>query len=85
MLMLGEIEPLSPENPYCDYDSPNMSKALGHISPFKPIALAKLAYKRAYRNAQEALLKLVTDFCSLLNARLTLGPTDRKVSRTISC
>ena len=82
--MLGEIKPLSSKNPYRDYDPPNIFKALGYISPFKPTALAKLTYERAYRNAREALLKLVTDFRSLLNARSTLGPTDLEVSRTIS-
>ena len=51
VLMPGEMEPLSPENLYRDYDSPNMSKALGCISPFKPTALAELAYERAYKNA----------------------------------
>jgi len=45
MLMLGEIEPLSPENPYCDYNPPNISKALGRINPFKPTALAESAYE----------------------------------------
>jgi len=39
------MEPLSPENPYRDYNPPNISKALGRISPFKPTALVKLAYE----------------------------------------
>jgi len=82
--MLGEMEPLSPENLYRDCDPPNISKALGRISPFKPTALAESAYERAYRNAREALLKLVTDFRSLLNARSTLRLTNREVSYTIS-
>ena len=55
--MLREIESLSPENPYRDYDPPNLSKAPGRISLFKLTALAELAYERAYRNAREALSK----------------------------
>jgi len=84
VLILGEMEPLSPKNPYRNYDPPNISKALGRISPFKPTTLAELTYERVHRNVREALLKLVTNFYSLLNARPTLGPTDYEASRTIS-
>lgn len=39
------MKPLSPENPYRDCDPLNISKALSRVSPFKPTALAELAYK----------------------------------------
>ena len=83
--MLGEIELLSPKYLYRNYNPPDISKAPGRISPFKLTALAKLAYKQAHKNAQKALLKLVTNFRSLLNAKSILRLTNRKVSCIISC